>query len=380
MLYIFIYLEIIIFSILLLIDFLNYKKFTLLDRINIFKIANKIDILIHSSSRGESKLTLPLIKKLNENNIKTKLSIHTPTGFNLINKYTNNCFLKPYDSPIMTFIMFLLLRPKIIIISERDTWPFFILYSKILKCKIYFINYKVKKNRKINNIIHYLIANKIFTIEKKNQFSKYSYLGDIKFLSNECYLQKKSNLTVIIASANENEISIHLKFIKNIIEYYPLIKIIYVPRYLNWKKKFKYYINDIKHKFIKDINEINQINKNLLICWKNGLLNKLYSYSHICLMGDTFNNIGGHNLIEPAINKNVIITGPNVDTCYNQTKIIKNVFILKNIIELTNITLDIIKNKKYKKYGEENYKCISDHKLIVENNINSFISLLQSNL
>ena len=44
----------------------------------------------------------------------------------------------------------------------------------------------------------------------------------------------------------------------------------------------------------------------MLVCWKYGLLSNIYSKSHICLMGDTFNNVGGHNLIEPAINKNVI--------------------------------------------------------------------------
>jgi len=38
--------------------------------------------------------------------------------------------------------------------------------------------------------------------------------------------------------------------------------------------------------------------------------------SHICLMGNTFfSKKGGHNLVEPAVNANSIILGPDYATC-----------------------------------------------------------------
>ena len=90
-------------------------------------------------------------------------------------------------------------------------------------------------------------------------------------------------------------------------------------------------------------------------------------------MGDTFNNIGGHNLIEPGLNKNTILTGPNVYTIKNQINILDNVIINNNLDELIINTEYLIVNKKYNKYGEDNYKCIINKKSQIEKNLDKLI-------
>ena len=219
----------------ILIDIIKYKSDLnlIIERFNFFTL-KKQNVLIHSASCGESKISHSInkIKKIN-----AILSVTTPTGFNLIRKYTDNVFLKPYDEIFSMLIMFIIIRPKTLIIIERDFWPFYILFAKIFNCKIYFINYKIKN--KITDYIHYVIADKIYTIDKINK-GKYEYLGDLKILNCNYKLKKKSNkiIFIVIASAGQNELPIHKKIINNLLNY-KNIKIIYVPRHLNWKKNFK---------------------------------------------------------------------------------------------------------------------------------------------
>jgi len=358
-------------------DITKYNiKFNNLKKRFWIKNIKKADILIHSVSCGESKLMLPLVKMFKSRNYSIKFSIHTPSGFELLQNHTDTVFLKPYDNFFIMFYMFFIIRPKILIISVSDTWPMYILCAKIFKCQIIYVNYKIKPKKKLRNALHYYIADKIYLRDKINlysdQYKKYKYLGDLKILSNTYMPINKTNkyMVITIASANENEIGIHLQLIEYLLNRYLNIKIIYVPRHLNWINNFKSSFRHLKYNFINTIEEIHKCENKILVCWKYGLLANIYSKSHICLMGDTFNNVGGHNLIEPAIKKNVILTGPNVITCINHIKIIKYVIITSSIEELIKNVTEIIKNKKYILYGNENYRSILDKKSEILVNLN----------
>ena len=87
-------------------------------------------------------------------------------------------------------------------------------------------------------------------------------------------------------------------------------------------------------------------------------------------MGGTFNDTGGHNLIEPGINKNAILTGPNTHTQENQVNIL---YVIKtqDCFDLVLKTEDIIKNKMYKNIGEENFNIIEREKKHIIKNLKS---------
>ena len=336
---------------------------------------DKTDILIHASSCGEAKLCLPIIKKVKTLKINVKLSIHSCNGYNCIKKLSEPSFLKPFDTFICTFLLFIKLRPKIILISESDVWPIFILFSKFFKCKIFFINYKIK-NKLFRTFFHSLIADKFYLLnDKKIENNKYSYLGDLKLLEKISPNKKcnKNKLIIVISSANQNEIELHIKYTKFIIENYKEIKIIYVPRYLDWIDNLKSKLKNIDHYFLKDLNDIYTSKKPLIICWKFGILNQIYKLSNICLMGDTFNNIGGHNLIEPSLNKNAILIGKNFQTCKNQVKFLKGLFICNNLDDLINKTNKLLKNKLYLNYGELNFDSVMNKRKIILKNFEKFI-------
>lgn len=343
------------------------------------------DILIHAASCGEAKSALPLIDKLIKKKIKYRLSVNTPSGFGIAKKSTDNVFLKPYDTLFSMLHMFLILKPKIIVISGSDTWPCFIFFALLFNVKIYYINYKIKKLGGIRNCIrnklHYSLSTNIYLLEKQERqksfgiiHEKYMFMGDLKFLYLKKANKKFTTLTLAIVSAHQDEFTVHLQYIKYLIDRYPFIKIIYIPRHLNWLGIFKQQTKNVDYIFIKDVNNTDNVltNCNLQVCWKFGLVDTVLSKSHICLMGNTFNGGGGHNLIEPAINKNAIITGPYTRTCQNQVNIL-NIIKTNTISELISSTCKIITGKKYLIYGNKNYDCVLKYKKHIEKNLDNFI-------
>lgn len=335
-----------------------------------------VNILIHCVSCGEFKCITPLIDMFIEKNIPYSVSIHTPTGFNMA-KHKYNTFLKPYDSFLSMLHLFFVLKPQIIIISGSDTWPFFIFFSILLNTKIYYINYEIK-NKFLRNSLHYYISTKIFLKQTKHPYlskykNKYFYLGDLKFLYKTNLNTIKNNKIILtIASAHKEEFKIHLNFIKKIINKNPNIKIIYIPRHLDWYSLLISKLKNIDFNISNNIHHVLNSKKNIQIFWKMGCLNTILQHSHICLMGGTFDDTGGHNLIEPGINKNPILTGPNTHTQENQVNIL---YVIKtqNCLDLVFKTDDLIKNKMYLKIGEENFKRIErEKKHIIENLQNLF--------
>ena len=278
---------------------------------------SKVDTLFHAASCGEAKLLLPILNHYKRQNIPYLLSVHTPTGHKLMQKYNDHVVLKPMDTfPTMAWF-FLWTRPEKIIISVSDTWFYFLFFAKLFNCKIIYVNYVIKPLKPWRNMLHYLFADKIYLKHKQTREmlhgNKYEYLGDIRYCMGEKeYIsekEKKKNV-ITIASGNENEIDIHIKIMKILIEKTDY-KVIYVPRHLNWKTKLERKLKDelLFEKtgwFTKKTNPSYLIN----IYWCYGALEQLYSYSKITLMGDTFNNIGGHNIIEPALKGNSVIVGP----------------------------------------------------------------------
>lgn len=392
----------------------NISYFEFLERLCIYKSKkiNKCDILFHAVSCGEAKTITNIIDLLNDEYITKKynkelkylFTIHTPTAFRIINnKNKYNVILKPFD--IFPTILYLILKiqPKYLIICESDIWLIYYIIAKIYGCKIFLINYKLKKKKIIRNIIHSYLVDKFYTKEEYtktdlnmillfNSFlkrkthsiilSKYTYLGNLKFLIDIPIIKfnkKYKKVTIVIGSAGENELDIHIKYITSIIKYSKNINFIYIPRHLNWKSNFINNINNtgIAYKFIDNIEFIKEDNINLYVYWGYGLLTNFYSKSNICLIGNTFNNIGGHNIIEPIVNLNHLLIGPIHYTCIDIINKMKHTNICCDEYSLINTTKNIINNLENYNYKlVENYNEIIKNRNNIKNNIEKEINLI----
>lgn len=375
LLFLIIYLFFCDFLLICLFSLADYKKkinfFDYLKRFGFDSNIKKTDFLIHAASCGEALTALPITNFFKSKNINFKISVNTCTGYNLIKNYTQECILKPYDNFFLMLYFILKLRPKNLLIIENDFWPFFILISKIFNVKIFFFNYKIKKKRFILNKIHYLIAEKIYLVQDFHcKDLKYRILGNLKTVSAPKYIEKNNDLIIVIASAGENEINIHLNFIKYILESNINCKIVYIPRHLTWEKKLKNLLNNFDYLWIQNYTDISLVKQKLIIGWCYGILNKIYEKSHICIMGDTFNLVGGHNIIEPAINKNLIMIGPNHHTCNDLIDIFASGIILVDNLDSLILKIDsVIYTKEYIKLGVDNYNRIIKHQDNISNNL-----------
>lgn len=253
-----------------------------------------------------------------------------------------------YDNIVSMLLLFIQVRPKILIISTSDIWPIYILLAKIFCKKIILINasFDLKKEYKIkifNMIFDQIYFRKWNNIIEKNK--NYHYLGDLKLLY-KINDTKKNHNYFILASTREEEFKLHLKVIDYLID--KNISIIYVPRYLNWEDKFVRGISKYNYKFLDNIDQIdNSKQYQILVFWKFGLLNKLYKYSNYTLIGSSFFD-DCHNIIEPIVNKNIVFTGPYIKEIEEYVNIFNKVFICQDYNDLIKNINYVLNNKEKK--------------------------------
>jgi 3-deoxy-D-manno-octulosonic-acid transferase len=335
-------------------DFLKYKIHWITYLKRFYQNAQKHSILFYGASNGETLSLIPISSKLLGRGVNFCYCCGSPTSYQIMQKKEKHVYLKPFDNIISTGIFLLLIMPRVIVMAEADIWPFFVFISKILKIKLILVNYQIKTKKywiqnKIRSIIHYNLSDHIYTKIDYPKHKNMNYIGNLKILAEKIdkNIIKNNNYTVIISSAHQNEMFIHLPIIEYCLSHG--IQIIYVPRYLNWEKELK---SKTKHfspywiynhdKLIKEL--VNKENFIIVHCF--GLLKQMYQYSHLCIMGATFNKVGGHNIMEPVANQNVLILGPNYQTCqdlYQLLNINDNIQICQNKKE---IIQHIKKNKE----------------------------------
>ena len=153
-------------------------------------------------------------------------------------------------------------------------------------------------------------------------------------------------------------------------------KIIYVPRYLNWEDFLKSKLGDINYFWLTNNSQLPLIeNNNLTVVWTYGLLLKIFSMSHICLMGNTFfSKKGGHNLVEPAVNANAIILGPDYITCKDLADSL-NVTYCSNYLDLIIKTKNLMKNNEYVSQGIANKNITFNKQKLIKQKLNNIIYL-----
>jgi len=221
---------------------------------------------------------------------------------------------------------------------ESDIWPLFTSIAKLLNIRIIAINYTFKKEKPFRNLIHYYLLDKIYLKEPIDFYNaKYEFLGNIKLLNagKSQLIVKKRMLTII--SAHYDEFEIHRKIITFCLE--NNIKVVYIPRYLNYESELKEAFKTLNYYWLTDKNKnISKLisNFDLIVCFCYGLTNSFLSHSKLSIMGGTFNQVGGHNIVEPIVNYNYLIMGPNYKTCADLYTILNK----HNIISICDVDIN----------------------------------------
>ena len=318
-----------------------------------YQNTHKHSIIFYGASNGETLSLIPISNKLMGRGVNFCYCCGSPTSYQIMQRKVKHVYLKPFDNIISTGIFLLTIMPKVIVMAEADIWPIFIFFCKMLNIKLILVNYQIKTKKywiltRIRSKLHFNLSDNIYSKIKYPKHKHMHFIGNLKILAEkiERNITKNNNYTLIISSAHQNEMFIHLPIIEYCISHD--IQIIYVPRHLNWKTDLKNKTKHFSPFWICNQNEslkkiINK--KKFVIVHCFGLLKQLYQYSHICIMGATFNKVGGHNIMEPVANQNVLILGPNYQTCQDLYQILN----IKNNIQICQNQMEVIQHIKKNK-------------------------------
>ena len=369
------------------------------ERIGIAKIKRPKGELvwINAASVGELRSTIPLIKRLIEEDLKILITTVTVTSAihikaivkdignkNIIHQFS------PIDHPL--FINFFInhWKPSLLLLIESEIWPHAIIKSFNKKIPLILLQGRMsKKSYKkwllVNSLSQYLYKKfSLIVSQDLTNGNRYKILGGNNVMSG---INLKNAITAnhmnykeeeeIIALTNKRPILLfasihdkiedqaaiasHIEAKKNNADLLTII----VPRHTKMIKNLISLVDIYKLKTkIRSKKQEPDCNTEIYIADTIGELGSFMKISDICFVGGSLSPKGGHNLIEPALEKCAIIYGPDVSNHANTSEILlkENAAIqINNINELKTEISKLMNNKKeIKKMVDKAYDVINN--------------------
>lgn len=346
-------------------------------------ISEKNGIWIHAASVGEVNAVIPLIKKLREENPGVSITItsNTITSGSVIQKQlpaSIQHFYFPLDYRYAAKHIINKINPKAIFIVETEFWPnlYIELHKKNIPLTI--INGRISEKtlhakKWLKNIYAQILplVTQVYARSETDQSrflqlglpsEKSKVLGNIKFSALAVQDIEPINLNrpyVLAASTREDEEQIILDaWLQS--EHNSTLLVI-VPRHPH---RLSDILAQLKS-FNLDIAVRSKSNPvtaktNIYIADTIGELKQFISGSEFVLMGGSFVEKGGHNILEVAQLGKAVIFGPDMRSFEDEAELFVqyNAGIQCNINQLSDIFTQLVQDEKYRISIEENTKSL----------------------
>ena len=324
------------------------------------KSFEKEKIWFHTCSMGETKAIKPIIDNIiNEIDDEVNISVITNTGYEEAKKLSSNVRYLPFE----IFLPFWIKKQKALVVMEAELWYMLFLCARKKGAKTFLINARISdksyKSYKSFSFFYKKVFENIDKIFAQTKIDKERLLelgaknveviGNIKLaqLPKVTREYKKINDVLITAgSTHEKEEELILNSYER-----KFGKLVIVPRHPERFEKVDLLIKEFACKKNLSYHKFSQkedFESDIILVDKLGELINIYAISDIVILGGAFENIGGHNPIEPAFFNCKLISGENIFNqkslfeCVNNYKIIKNNELrqnLENIEKLKKSTL-----------------------------------------
>ncbi|MFH2035700.1 MAG: glycosyltransferase N-terminal domain-containing protein [Candidatus Zixiibacteriota bacterium] len=309
---------------------------------------NKIDIWLHAASMGE----VTVLKILTDQILKIKpetsfyITVMTDTGYRkAVSLFgLESVGYLPLDSSLALNIFLMAIKPQKVVIVETEIWfnlikqvtnrhiPLFQANGRLtdhsLNSYIRIKNSMKKTLSRYSKIMVQTNADRDRFMRLGAESSLIEVVGNLKFDAPPMVIddEDKKAIKKILPFSPESKIlvcgSIRNDEFATIIEIAKAARnsnrnpeIIIVPRYLDKIKELVGLINqaNLTSVLFSDIENNSAPNEmvDILIVDKMGILNKIYSISDIAVVGGTFDNMGGHNILEPVWAGIPVLFGPS---------------------------------------------------------------------
>jgi len=374
---------------------LGFLKESFKKKIEEAKKLDKKIIWVHAVSFGEVKTLEGLFREIEK--LKTKkgvelvLSTCTKAGFKLANKrLPNQAFYFPYDHYFLVRKLLDFIRPDLILITESEFWPEFIVQSSHeKKIPVFLINARLSNNSykfwsffaSFGSFVFSKLEIFAQTRESEKRFRffkpKELYLtGNLKLESSisskisedksekirEKIIDKlriDQNTKIIIAG------STHFKEEEIILKAFPKNKnslLILAPRHLERvpqiqnlckKLRFRYQLkSSLDNRNYPGFQESKSNVNTVLILDTMGDLSSFYGICDLALLGGTWIPLGGHNPLEAGVYGVKVITGRHIFKIQELFNLLKEFGLISQAQDIESLSVLIkteLANKNQKK-------------------------------
>lgn len=337
-----------ILLIVLLIRSINHSEYRqrLTERLGLLSKKLKTGgIVVHAASVGEVIALKPFITQLIAQHPNTAITVttFTPTGSaqvsKLFGKQVQHCYL-PLDNIISTQLFLQRLKPQAMVFMETELWPNLIAQCQAKNIKLLLVNGRLSDKsmgsyQKLNWLITPAIQ-RFDSILTQSQVNQDNYLamgassdrcqlsGNLKFdisLSADVAAKQTelANLIIekrniwLIASTHPGDEALALKAFELVKQQDSSALLIIVPRHPERFDQVAKLAEEAGNKVLKrSQKQAVTLNTNVWIIDTLGELLAACALADVVTMGGSFNEIGGHNPLEPALFHKPVIVGPNM--------------------------------------------------------------------
>ncbi|MGK0256468.1 MAG: 3-deoxy-D-manno-octulosonic-acid transferase [Arcobacteraceae bacterium] len=306
-------------------------------------------IWFHACSMGETKALKPIFDQLDNDDI--NVSVITNTGFEQAVSMVKNVRYLPYE----IFLPFWITKQKVLVVMEAELWYMLFLTAFSNGTKTVLINARINdksyETYKKYSFLYKQIFKYVDKVFAQSEIDKVrleelgarniEVIGNIKLASLPKVtkkLKKPDGIVITAGSTHKIEEELILKsWNKN------QGKLILVPRH---PERFNEVFNLIENKYKNSAVTYHRYSlqenfeSDIVLIDVMGELINIYNISDVVILGGGFiKTAGGHNPIEPAFFKNIILSG---EVIFNQ----------KSLFECVNNNY-LVKNNELKKYLED---------------------------
>lgn len=298
----------------------------------------KEEIWFHTCSMGETIAIKPLVKAIDG---EVNISVITNTGFEEAQKLSNNVRYLPFE----LFLPFWIKKQKALVVMEAELWYALFLFAKKRDTKTFLINARISDKsynsyKKFSFFYKKIFENidKVFAqteVDKKRLeelgAKNVEVIGNIKLAQLPkvtVNYTKPEEIVITAGSTHENEEMLILDAYEK-----KYGKLIIAPRHPERFEKVASLLDEyckIKNYSFSRFSSDNSFDSDIILVDKLGELNNIYAISDVVILGGAFENIGGHNPIEPAYFGCKLISGKNIFNQKSLFECIENFYLIEN--------------------------------------------------
>ncbi len=290
----------------------------------------------HGCSLGEVNSLKPFIKELQHRGIESiSISTTTDTGYRSVKSIGVPYMFLPFEPLLWIWTR----RQKVLIVVEAELWFLLFYIAKLRGAKTILLSGRLSDRsfpkylkfrwfyRKIFQNIYLVLAQSEIDRDRFLQLGakKIEIGGNIKLLKSQSTKNlniPKDRLVIVGASTHSGEEI----YILEAFQQYGKGRLILAPRHKERFDEVWELVKEFGSKFGYSVNRYSQkksFNSDIVLVDVIGLLIDIYAKSDVVILGGSFiDGVGGHNFVEPASFRNIIVTGEYI---FNQRELVKHI-------------------------------------------------------